>query len=86
MTTNSKSPWRFLGFIIWPILDDETEEILFYEVMPPCGCPSVPGVVGCDCASAGEPIDTCHTAEEAREFVRTLRAFRKTFGVSLFAD
>jgi hypothetical protein len=31
----SKSPWKYLGWTIWPILDDETDEIIFYDIHEP---------------------------------------------------
>ena len=31
----SKSPWKYLGWTIWPILDDETDEIIFYDIHAP---------------------------------------------------
>jgi hypothetical protein len=45
----SKSPWKYLGWTIWPILDDETEEIIFYDIHEPGhigddDCDSLPNV------------------------------------------
>ncbi len=31
----SKSPFKYLGWTIWPILDDDTDEIIFYDIHKP---------------------------------------------------
>lgn len=58
---NGKSPWKYLGWTIWPILDDETDEIIFYDIHEP-------GENGIDA-----DYDSLPNVEMAREEIRRQR-------------
>lgn len=70
-----KSPWKYLGWTIFPILDDETDEIIFYDIHEP-------GEAGKDW-----DFDSLPNLEMARAEIRrqveenkTMRAFDRMFG------
>lgn len=56
-----RSPWNYLGWTIFPILDDETDEVIFYDIHEP-------GPDGIDCE-----YDTLPNLEVAREAIRRYR-------------
>lgn len=81
-----ESAWRFLGYWIWPVLDDETEETMFYDIMGPCSerehrRPQAT----CDCPISVNPLETASSPEEARAIIRRLRAEVRGLG-SIDAD
>lgn len=83
------SPWRYLGFTIWPILNDEGSQIEFYDIMAPCRDPlHERPEVRCDCAIAEDPEAMAGSPEEARQIIQHLaserRFFRRAFGEDLY--
>lgn len=65
MTTTRTSPWKYLGYLIFPILDDETEQVIFYDIHEPGEC------------SDDDPTDSYADLDQAREFIRRHNRDRK---------